>query len=468
MKEQMKSESPLMEKQSGMAEEHNSHIHISKSTSNLKDVSSERTKLTKANGDVSHVTLSTESEIILSKNCLSGACDLAQRSAAQLLTLRKDSHVKLSFEEMSSLWQCCLAFVAQLEDLSGTSAYVLRNCLNGQAKSFLERLHDSNKNNLVHTLDNERWTQFDVSNERQQQIERLVTGKAFLLSHKSNNGPDGDGNSKAQAKLNDTSIKGRERELSPVWIESNCYKVVWSVQLLAEILILYIEIAAQFPPFAVELIQKTVELLRLFDSRTRLLVLGAGAIASARLKSISAKHLSVTAQSLSLVIALLPHIRTALLSQLPPKHQIMGTELDRVQHEYEDHRGLIVSKFVSIVSDAVDIAQSKCLSNIDWDRFQGQCEYFEKVHHNVAALHRVLSESLPATDLQHVFQRIFSVLVRKIPSHFEEIMPSTQTGRQRILDEVTHMITNFSRLKIIDCTSYLTALEDTFRRRYGK
>lgn len=80
-----------------------------------------------------------------------------------------------------------------------------------------------------------------------------------------------------------------------------------------------------------------------------------GAIQSAaRLKSISAKHLAITAQSLGLILALLPHVRAALLAQLNPKHHVLLTELDRVSHEYIDHHGLLVAKFVSIVGDAVD------------------------------------------------------------------------------------------------------------------
>ena len=47
-------------------------------------------------------------------------------------------------------------------------------------------------------------------------------------------------------------------------------------------------------------------------------------------------------------------------------------------------------------------------------------------------------------------------------------MPGTQTGRQRILDEVTHMVTDFSRLKSLDLSVSTAALEEAFRRRYGR
>jgi len=36
-----------------------------------------------------------------------------------------------------------------------------------------------------------------------------------------------------------------------------------------------------------------------------------------------------------------------------------------------------------------------------------------------------------------VFSRIFALLARRIAAHFEDVMPATATGRQRILDEVS-------------------------------
>lgn len=53
--------------------------------------------------------------------------------------------------------------------------------------------------------------------------------------------------------------------------------------------------------------------------------------------------------------------------------------------------------------------------------------------------------------------------------HFEETMPSTTTGKQRILDEVAHLVIAFSRLKQIDqvAIAATATLEESFRRRYG-
>lgn len=417
--------------------------------------------------------------IILSKNSLAAAADLAQRSITQLINLRKEANSKTPLQKMKVMWECSLRFVLLVEDISGSTAYIVRQCLLSQTKMFFDYMHESCKGKLVNALDNERWVQCDVTPERQTDISKLVSGQAFIpsskvLSTNSNGTSHSTSDSNVFSSPQPSTAGGamssgkRTKDSKPVHISGTDYKVVWSVLLLVETVLNYLDVAFNFQPVTADAIGKIVELLRLFDGRTKQLVLGAQAIqSSARLKSISAKHLAITGQSIGLVVALLPHIRAALLAQIPPKHHILLTEMDRISNELIEHHGLIVSKFVSIVGDFVDASSIK-LKQIDWDRFQGQCEYFEEVQRNIIALHRVLLTILPPEQIMDVFSRIFALLCRKIPSHFDEVMPNTQTGKQRILDEVTHLITSFSRLKQIDCTQLTNSLEESFRKKYTK
>lgn len=424
--------------------------------------------------DTSTATAASSALLILSKSCLATACDLAQRSVAQLLALRREGTARISMEKMKFMWEISLHFVLTLEGLSGSTAYVIRQCLLTQTRAFLEHMHSTVKGRLASTLDSERWAQCDVSSERQLEIDRLSAGKASLQQQteidvvsdrRNNNGQSGD-----------ITAVGKKKDCKPALVDGAPFKVVWSVMLLTEIILNYLNISVSFAPVTTDVIGKTVELLKLFDHRTKQLVLGAQAIQSAaRLKSISAKHLAVTAQSIGLLLALLPHIRAAILAQLPPKHHMQLLELDRVSHTLIDHHGRIVAKFVGIVGDFVDQSAIR-LRTVDWDSYrQGpqasspSCEYFEEIQRTVTALHRVLLETLPPEQVQDVFSRIFALLNRRIPMHFEETMPSTAAGKQRILDEVAHLVIAFSRLKQIDQVALLATatLEESFRRRYG-
>jgi vacuolar protein sorting-associated protein 54 len=349
-------------------------------------------------------------------------------------------------------------------------AYELRKTLRAQSRGYLDALHESFKQRLVSTLDTDRWSQADVSPERQADIERLISGRSFIVS-KATDRPSSSQNNAG----NNTEAGDKKRDVRPVMIDGVPYRVVWSCLLLCEQVLVYLEmsnilVCVSSEMVARETAPKIADLLRLFDTRTRLLVLGAGAIQSAaRLKSISAKHLAFAAQSLGLIRSLLPHIRAALLAVLPPVHHLLLSELDRVTHDYIDHHSLIVNKLVTIAGDSVD-ASAQRLRTVDWDRYQGQCPYFEEVLKNLTALHRVLHEALPTALLRDIFSRIFALIGRRICAHFEDqnIMPATQTGRQRILDEISHTLAALALLKDTDPGKSLIAAEEAFRKRYSQ
>jgi len=225
-----------------------------------------------------------------------------------------------------------------------------------QTKAFLDHLHETFKNRLINTLDNERWVQCDVALERQAGLDRLSSGKAFL--HANGHAVSTQVSSSSSSSMGSTTASDtgdKKKEFRVAVVEGNQFKVVWSVMLLLEIALNYLDVSSNFPLVTTDIISKIVELFKLFDTRTKQLVLGAQAIQSAaRLKNISAKHLCITAQSVGLLLALLPHVRAALLAQLPPKHHMLLTELDRISHNLIDHHNQLLSKFVGIVGDFVD------------------------------------------------------------------------------------------------------------------
>ena len=97
---------------------------------------------------------------------VSGA-DLAAKSIAELLRLRKEAHSLVTLEEMRKLWDTCLNFTLRVEEDYGNNvkAIGLRSTLVGQAKAFLDRTHESHMSSLVAALDSERWTPCEVSLE---------------------------------------------------------------------------------------------------------------------------------------------------------------------------------------------------------------------------------------------------------------------------------------------------------------
>lgn len=397
------------------------------------------------------------------------SAELAAKSVSELLRLRKEAHSLVSLDEMKQIWDKCSSFSVHLEELTGAKATAMRSALLSQAKAFAERQHEKHMSALAAALDSERWTQCQVSAERQEKISRLCTGRAILSRGFSNAGSS---NGNAEDRKPDVHVGGVH------------YKVVWSCLLLVEMIMNDLSAAAHFTGLSTLMVTKVSELLRLFNARTTQLVLGAGAIHSAaRLKSINAKHLSLVTQCLGMVIAIFPHVRAALMAHLPPKQHMLLTSIDTIKKEFGEHNEKVLNKFVTIIGGIVEHGLAPKLAGTDFDVRAEQipmvedgsvpsCVFFEGVSSNTKKMHHVLVGLLPPDHLQDVFSRIFAFIDQKVPTIIVEatkshpsssgasnrspqrqmsgprfMFPTTDSGKRRLLLEAEAMTKNLNGLE---------------------
>jgi hypothetical protein len=301
-----------------------------------------------------------------------------------------------------------------------------------------------------------------VSAERQAALTRLCSGRAAFLSRKTITGTE------TISSPGPSVGSGREK-MADAEVEGIRYKVVWSSLLLLEMVIDDVACAAHFQTLATNVVGKVAEILRLFNTRSTHLVLGAGAIHSAaRLKSINAKHLAIVTQCIALVLVVLPHIRAALMAQLPAKQHALLYDLDKIKVDYHDHSEKILSKLVSIIGGIVEHSLVPRIANTDFDARASLasssddlntsiecCQFLDSVVINTKKMHQVLLSMLPPELLRDVFSRIFAYLDHKVPSLFKASaiseqafsMPSTDEGKLQMIKEVGYMATTLNSLE---------------------
>jgi vacuolar protein sorting-associated protein 54 len=426
---------------------------------------------------------------------LTTASELAHKSISELLRLKKDAHSLLSLVDMQRLWDSCLTYTIQLEKMSGCKAYGLRSTLLAQTKAFVERQHQSHMTSLVAALDSEKWTQCHVSEERQASLTRLCTGRAVLGSSAAMLATQQLESAAKKEQAGEASTSGtltpskssNKREVNDAEVEGTHYKLVWSCLLLVEMVMKDISCAAHFQTLATSMVGKIVELLRLFNTRSTQLVLGAGAIhSSAKLKSITVKHLALVTQCLGMMISLLPHIYAALMAQLPAKQHMLLTDLDKIKHDYADHSEKVLTKFVNILSGIVERGLAPRIDNAASQHNFDQratslpageppqpdaapllplCPFLEGVQTNTRKIHGVLKMLLPPDHLVDVFARIFLYLDQKIPVLFRMASqsqapvlaeggkvratfeyPLTEEGKQRMVEEIRQVTDTLNQL----------------------
>jgi len=132
-------------------------------------------------------------------------------------------------------------------------------------------------------------------------------------------------------------------------VEGISYFAVSATLETLALLLDYFKIIMNLSMLTTDTMSRIIEFLKAFNSRTCQVVLGAGAMRSAGLRVITAKHLGIldstpqegvstdalttalASQSLSIVIALVPYVRETFRRHLSTHQSVMLTEFDRLK-----------------------------------------------------------------------------------------------------------------------------------------
>ncbi|KDO18094.1 hypothetical protein SPRG_16534 [Saprolegnia parasitica CBS 223.65] len=360
-------------------------------------------------------------------------CEFSQRSVSNLFAVRKEVQATYTMPQLRSLYDATMSFVVNLEKSTGKTDYTLRGALFNQVKLFLEKYHQSQINKLVSTLNHELWKNAEISASRHASLLHFAQGKgvSLVLSHD-------------HVVAAETAPPLKQLTLS----STLSFRVVWSVLLTLEILMNYVSLAANFPVVATDIVQRSIEMLRLFNSRTTQLVLGAGAMQVAHLKSISAKHLGLASQSLEVIVAFIPHIKCQLALHLTQRQKLLLDELDKVTHDYVEHNNKIFGKFISIVEDQImKKALEAIATDVDYDVIAVPSAPLRSIAANTVKLYQVLSPVLPSLQLQVVFSRVFDMFTHKMPECFKAVAPRTSVGKAKVIEDIKAFVAAFQELK---------------------
>ena len=121
------------------------------------------------------------------------------------------------------------------------------------------------------------------------------------------------------AAAGDTPLNSNHNALLPyVELPFGRYYIVTSVALLLQHIESLLAFGAVPCQLQFDMGARVGELLRVYNARSQQLVLGAGAMASAGLKSITARHMAVCSQGLLLLEALMPYLRHRVLVGVAP------------------------------------------------------------------------------------------------------------------------------------------------------
>ena len=291
---------------------------------------------------------------------------------ARLLSCRKHVNAKLDATSFTRITKASDAFIRLAENANkknGKRCVALRSQVHSQARLFLNVKHAAELDKLKTLLEQESWSQATVPAHFQELLDRLsaVASSTEKDEKKESNAATNAENDKNQPLP--TKIIDKNTKVEHV--------ATTTALMLIRTLNDYSDIAESIPDLSADVARRVAELLGAFNDGACVLVLGAQAMQGANLRSITAKHLSVTQQSLRLFQSLAPVLKAKLSEitttkfgsssdnvaaatgegKLPSignedaRRKLAFANLDKVGRDFETHCERIHLKLIEIIRE---------------------------------------------------------------------------------------------------------------------
>lgn len=411
------------------------------------------------------VTVQDELSQALDMSSLLGqAVDIAQTQVTRVLKVRNEQSIRLSKELFIRYFQLNRLFADECEAVSGRGGNVLRGIINAQISGFVQVLGTSETERVAALLDSDSWNAEDFSEASNTMLQRILgsmstdppewTKGAAPIWEEPNSSQQANGESlpsNGTTSLANGTAASAKKESRPAYIDETRYVLVSSASALLPTIDTFLSLTAALPSMTPQISTSLLDVLRIFNSRSCQLILGAGATRSAGLKNITTKHLALASQALSFIIALIPYMRECVRRHVPSGQGGILAEFDKTKRLYQDHQSGIHDKLVEIMTSR-STAHVKAMKAIDFDEGTGAepakvSAYMETLTKETLTLHRVLSRHLGEADVSMIMRQIFQRYREQWTKAFGEADIKTASGQARLLRDVEAMEARFGKVE---------------------
>lgn len=372
-------------------------------------------------------------QVLDMSSLLGQAVDIVQSQIVKVLKVRSEQTSHLPLEDFLKYFSLNRLFADECEAISGRSGTALKTVVDNQIRDFIVRFSDNQRHRIVEVMDSDKWDAKDFGDGENRTLSRILRAStadvdAWLQASKIWLRPEDI--PEEAAPENGTAINGSGKDkVRTATFDEQRYILPESALTIMKSIEEFECLTANIPSMAQEIGSNLVECLKLFNSRSSQLILGAGATRSAGLKNITTKHLALSSQALSFIIALIPYVREFVRRHSSSSQLI--AEFDKVKRLCQEHQNGIHEKLVDIMSSR-SASHVAAMKKIDWDTKEaGTSGYMETLTKETATLHRVLARHFPEMTVMMIMNPVFSNYKEQWTKAFQEATVKTETGRQR-------------------------------------
>ncbi|KAJ9497682.1 hypothetical protein H2202_006715 [Exophiala xenobiotica] len=430
--------------------------HMLKSPPTSPDPSSlERIRSPPAGRARAASSVQAEMQQVLDLSSLLGeGVDLAQAQITKVVRVRSQQNAELPLADFLKYFTLNRLFADECEAISGRSGTALKSVVDSQIKDFVARFGDSQKHDIIKVMDSDKWDAKDFGEHENELLSRVIQGstsdaqpwvESTMIWQLSTNGLN-DSNGSATNGTAGTTAKVRSAV-----VDEQKYILPESALAMLRSMETFQHLAAGIPSMSQEVATLLLESLKLFNSRSSQLILGAGATRSAGLKNITTKHLALSSQALSFIVALIPYVREFFRRHLPSStaSHIM-TEFDKVKRLFQEHQNGIHEKLVDIMSGRASM-HVKSMKNIDWEeaaknKAVSVSPYMETLTKETGTLQKVLAKHLPEPIVAGIMIPVFSSYKEQWTSAYNDVTIKSAAAKERLLADAEFFQSRISKI----------------------
>lgn len=370
-------------------------------------------------------------------NLLGQAVDIAQAQITKVLKVRSEQSTRLPLPQFFRYFHLNRLFADECEAVSGRGGMALKTVVNAHIIEYVRHAADAERQHLVAGMDADRWDAKDFDESDTQTLSQIIEAgtneiepwvKASMIWSDPSTSVNGEQQTNG-AMMNGSDQKDKIR---PAIIDEQRFLLPDSALTVLNGIGQFEQLMTGIPNMTQELTSSLLEYLKLFNSRSSQLILGAGATRSAGLKNITTKHLAIASQALSFVTVLTPYVREFVRRHSPSAGSLM-VEFDKVKRLYQEHQAGINDKLVDIMSGRAS-THVNVMKKINWDSpppGQAVSPYMETLVKETTTLHKVLSKHLPEMTVRTIMDPVFNSYREQWGKAFHDVDVKTVAGKER-------------------------------------
>lgn len=366
---------------------------------------------------------------------LDEAVDKVQSDITKVVRIRSEQTAQISLVDFLRFFNLNRLFADECEAICGRSGISLKTVVDKQIKDFISQFVNAQRRDLVEVMDADRWDAKDFGEPEAILLKQVLAGSTMdapswryeTTNDTTTNGELPNGN--APVTSGKDKVRGATVDEQRFILPDSALAMLRTVEN-------FLHLTAGIPSMGPDIASGLLECLKLFNSRSSQLILGAGATRSAGLKNITTKHLALSSQALSFVIALIPYIREFFRRHLPTSSasQVI-TDFDKVKRLFQEHQNGIHEKLVEIMSSRASV-HVNAMKKVDWeqaahDKSVSLSPYMETLTKETATLQKVLAKHLPDGVVSMIMQPVFQSYREQWSKAYGEVTLGSVAAKER-------------------------------------